>query len=81
MACVRCVCVCSGGSRGQFNIFDYKKVWRFRQNPASVCLFKVNNRKTRKWCEISSKLSLNRDLSGIPKIKNRFTDYDVIKPS
>ena len=30
MACVRCVRVCRvGGSQGQFNIFDYKKVWRF----------------------------------------------------
>ena len=31
-----------------------------RRYPASIYLFKVNNRNTRKWCEICSKLPIKR---------------------
>ena len=29
-------------------------------NPANIYLFKVNNKNTRKWCEICSKLTIKR---------------------
>ena len=32
--------------------------WRVEMNPASICLFKINNRNTRKRCEICSELTI-----------------------
>ena len=39
---------------------DYMSIFQlsFKNYPANIYLFKVNNRNTKKWCEIFSKLTI-----------------------
>ena len=49
-----------------FNRFDFKLfVAGIINYPANICLFKVNNRNTRKRCEICSKVTLKTQEGGL----------------
>ena len=56
-----------------FNVFDHfadTRRYRFRANPANIYLFRVNNRKNRKWYEMCSKLTIKWSFWQLLSIKD-----------